>query len=211
MGIFPVIRRFYFMKFFSSFIICITVFLALWGFIPTAEECEIYNSTVRLHILAASDSDEDQRVKLLVRDAVVEHISAYDAKTKEEALVLIGADKDKICQIAEDVLLENGMAQPVSMEIGKEQYPIRYYEDFSLPAGEYTSVKIIIGEGKGQNWWCVLFPPMCTSYAIKGEGEDYINVGLSKDQYDLITGADGEYKVKFKLLEIASQAFGKEY
>jgi stage II sporulation protein R len=199
------------MKFFSSFIICITVFLALWGFIPTAEECEIYNSTVRLHILAASDSDEDQRVKLLVRDAVVEHISAYDAKTKEEALVLIGADKDKICQIAKDVLLENGMAQPVSMEIGKEQYPIRYYEDFSLPTGEYTSVKIIIGEGKGQNWWCVLFPPMCTSYAIKGEGEDYINVGLSKDQYDLITGADGEYKVKFKLLEIASQAFGKEY
>ncbi len=199
------------MKFFSSFIICITVFLALWGFIPTAEECEIYNSTVRLHILAASDSDEDQRAKLLVRDAVVEHISAYDAKTKEEALVLIGADKDKICQIAEDVLTQNGMAQPVSMEIGKEQYPIRYYEDFSLPAGEYTSVKIIIGEGKGQNWWCVLFPPMCTSYAIKGEGEDYINVGLSKDQYDLITGADGEYKVKFKLLEIASQAFGKEY
>lgn len=199
------------MKFFSSFIICITVFLALWGFIPTAEECEIYNSTVRLHILAASDSDEDQRVKLLVRDAVVEHISAYDAKTKEEALVLISADKDKICQIAEDVLTQNGMAQPVSMEIGKEQYPIRYYEDFSLPAGEYTSVKIIIGEGKGQNWWCVLFPPMCTSYAIKGEGEDYINVGLSKDQYDLITGADGEYKVKFKLLEIASQAFGKEY
>ena len=199
------------MKFFSSFIVCITVFLALWGFIPTAEECEIYNSTVRLHILAASDSEEDQRVKLLVRDAVVEHISAYDAKTKEEALVLIGADKDKICQIAEDVLSENGMAKSVSMEIGKEQYPIRYYEDFSLPAGEYTSVKIIIGEGKGQNWWCVLFPPMCTSYAIKGEGDDYINVGLSKDQYDLITGASGEYKVKFKLLEIASQAFGREY
>lgn len=199
------------MKFFSSFIVCITVFLALWGFIPTAEECEIYNSTVRLHILAASDSEEDQRVKLLVRDAVVEHISAYDAKTKEEALVLIGADKDKICQIAEDVLSENGMEKSVSMEIGKEQYPIRYYEDFSLPAGEYTSVKIIIGEGKGQNWWCVLFPPMCTSYAIKGEGDDYINVGLSKDQYDLITGANGEYKVKFKLLEIASQAFGREY
>ena len=199
------------MKFFSSFIVCITVFLALWGFIPTAEECEIYNSTVRLHILAASDSEEDQRVKLLVRDAGGEHISAYDAKTKEEALMLIGADKDKICQIAEDVLSENGMAKSVSMEIGKEQYPIRYYEDFSLPAGEYTSVKIIIGEGKGQNWWCVLFPPMCTSYAIKGEGNDYINVGLSKDQYDLITGANGEYKVKFKLLEIASQAFGREY
>ncbi len=199
------------MKFFSSFIICISVFLVLWGFIPTAEECEIYNSTVRLHILAASDSEEDQRVKLLVRDAVVDHISAYDTKTKEEALLLISSDKDKICQIAEDVLLQNGITQPVSMEIGREQYPMRYYEDFSLPAGEYTSVKIIIGEGNGQNWWCVLFPPMCTSYAIKGDGDDYISVGLSKDQYDLITGADGEYKVKFKLLEIASQAFGREY
>ena len=123
------------MKFFSSFIICISVFLALWGFIPTAEECEIYNSTVRLHILAASNGEEDQRVKLLVRDAVVEHISAYDAKSKEEALMLISADKDIICGIAENVLLQNGITQPVSMEIGKEQYPIRYYEDFSLPAG----------------------------------------------------------------------------
>ena len=80
-----------------------------------------------------------------------------------------------------------------------------------MPAGEYTSVRIIIGEGEGQNWWCVLFPPMCTSFAIESDDESYTSVGLSKDQYNMITGANGEYKVKFKLLEIASNAFGIEY
>lgn len=197
------------MRLFSSLFICIIAFLTLWGFIPTAEECGVYDSTVRLHVLANSDSEEDQRVKLLVRDAVLKHISSYEAKTKEEALLSISANREEICEIAKNVLSENGMSCDVSLEIGKEQYPERYYEDFSLPAGEYTSVRILIGEGKGQNWWCVLFPPMCTAYAMSPEGEEYISVGLSKDQYNMITGASGEYKVKFKLLEIAQEAMGK--
>ena len=199
------------MKFFTSLSICIIAFLTLWGFIPTAEECEIYDSTIRLHIIANSDSEDDQRVKLLVRDAILQHISEYDAATKEEALLAIRSDRDEITDIARKVLLENGMDKNVAIEIGKEEYPVRYYEDFSLPAGEYTSVRIIIGEGEGQNWWCVLFPPMCTSFAIESDDESYTSVGLSKDQYNMITGANGEYKVKFKLLEIASNAFGIEY
>jgi len=199
------------MRFFATLSICIIAFLSLWGFIPTAEECEIYDSTIRLHILADSDEEEDQRVKLLVRDAVLEHISKYGAKTKEEALLMIQSDTNDIISIAQRVLSENGMDKSVRIEIGKEEYPVRYYEDFSLPAGEYTSVRIIIGEGNGQNWWCVLFPPMCTSFAIESEDESYTSVGLSKDQYDMITGAHGEYKIKFKLLEIASSALGIDY
>lgn len=199
------------MRLFSSLFICFIAFLTLWGFIPTAEECEIYDSTVRLHILADSDSEEDQRVKLLVRDAVLKHISTYDAKTKEQALLAIQTDTEEIIRIASRVLYENGMDKDVKIEIGKEEYPVRHYEDFSLPAGEYTSVKIIIGEGRGQNWWCVLFPPMCTSLAIESDDESYIDVGLSKDQYNMITGGNGEYRVKFKLLEIASSALGIEY
>ncbi len=199
------------MRFFTSLSICLIAFLTLWGFIPTAEECEIYDSTVRLHILADSDSEEDQRVKLLVRDAVLRHISEYDVKTKEQAVLAIQSDKEQIEAVAREVLLQNGMDKEVSIEIGEEEYPVRHYEDFSLPAGKYTSVRIIIGEGKGQNWWCVMFPPMCTSFAIESEGESYTDVGLSKDQYNMITGASGEYKVKFKLLEIASSAFGIEY
>ena len=199
------------MRFFTSLSICLIAFLTLWGFIPTAEECEIYDSTVRLHILADSDSEEDQRVKLLVRDAVLQHISGYDSKNKEQALLAIKSDKEQIEAVARRVLLENGMDKSVSIEIGEEEYPVRYYEDFSLPAGRYSSVRIIIGEGKGQNWWCVMFPPMCTSFAIDSYDESYTDVGLSKDQYNMITGAGGEYKVKFKLLEIASSALGIEY
>jgi len=199
------------MRFLSTFISCILAFLTLWYFIPTEEECKIYDTTLRLHVIANSDSEEDQRVKLLIRDAVLEHISAYDSKSKEEAILQISANKDEIEKIAEDVLVNNGMSGDVSIEIVKEQYPVRYYEDFSLPAGEYTSVKIKIGDAKGQNWWCVLFPPLCTSFAINADEDEYVNVGLSKDQYNMITGSDGRYRVKFKLLEIAAGALGVEY
>ena len=199
------------MKFFSTLFICLTAFLTLWGFIPTAEECKIYDSTVRLHVIANSDSESDQDVKMKVRDAVLEHISGYNAETRDEALNTIIADAETIQRIAFDVLRDNGKTDEVRIEIGEEGYPIRNYEDFSLPAGVYTSVRIIIGDGDGQNWWCVLFPPLCTSYATEWDEEEYISVGLSADQYSFITGTSGEYKVKFKLLEIAAEALGMEY
>ena len=199
------------MRFFCTLSICVIAFLTLWGFIPTAEECSIYDSTLRLHVIANSDSEADQALKLKVRDAVLDHISSYDAKTKEEALINVMADKDKIENLATEVLNKNGIIQNVRIEIGEEDYPLRHYEDFSLPAGTYTSVRVIIGEGEGKNWWCVLFPPMCTSYASEWDQEQYVSVGLSGEQYDLITGSNGEYKVKFKLLEIAAEAFGIEY
>jgi len=199
------------MRFFSTLLICITTFFTLWGFIPTAEECEIYNSTLRLHVIANSDSEKDQEIKLKVRDAILDHISEYKVTSKEEAVATVISNADKIESIARDTLADNGIYQNVHIQIGEEEYPLRHYEDFSLPAGVYTSVRVIIGEGKGQNWWCVLFPPMCTSYATDIDEDKYISVGLSGDQYDLITGSGGEYKVKFKLLEIAAEAFGIEY
>ncbi|MBO5212662.1 MAG: stage II sporulation protein R [Clostridia bacterium] len=199
------------MRFFITFLFSIITFLFLWTLIPTAKECEIYDSTIRLHIIANSDSEEDQAVKLKVRDAVLEHIGKYDAKSKEEAMELIKKDEPKIIEIATQVLENNGFSDTVHMEMGKEDYPVREYDGFSLPAGEYTSLRLVIGEGMGQNWWCVLFPPLCTDYAIGYDDEAYVDVGLSKDQYAFITGSDGEYKIKFKLLEIAAEAFGVEY
>ena len=199
------------MKFFITSCLSIIMFLFLWTLIPTAKECEIYNSTIRLHIIANSDSEEDQNVKLKVRDAILDHIGAYDAQTKEEALDMIENDKEKIIKIATQVLKNNGFSDTVRLEIGNEAYPVREYDTFSLPAGEYTSLRVIIGDGEGQNWWCVLFPPLCTDYAIGYDDEAYTDVGLSKDQYDLITGSDGEYKIKFKLLEIAAESFGMKY
>lgn len=196
------------MKIISTVLISVIVFLALNGLIPTKEECEIYNSTVRLHVIANSDSEADQAVKLKVRDKILDRVSEIEAKSKNDALEKITEIKDELCQASRDVLMSEGICDDVSIEIGKEEYPTRYYEDFALPAGEYTSVRVIIGEGNGQNWWCVLYPPLCTASAIDYGEDGYIHVGLTKDQYNLITGAGGEYKIKFKLLEIAKEAFG---
>ena len=190
---------------------CFVIFLSLWAVIPSAKECEIYNSTIRLHVLANSDSERDQEIKLKVRDALLEHISKYESDSKEQTLMMISSEREYLEELAEQTLEKEGIIDTVSLEIGKEVYPVREYEGFSLPAGEYTSVRVVIGEGEGQNWWCVLFPPLCTAEAIEYDDEAYISAGLTKDQYYMITGVGTEYEVKFKLLEIAAQAFGFDY
>lgn len=190
---------------------CFVIFLSLWAVIPSAKECEIYNSTIRLHVLANSDSERDQEVKLKVRDALLEHISKYESDSKEQTLMMIASEREYLEELAEQTLEKEGIIDTVSIKIGKEEYPRRDYEGFSLPAGEYTSVRVVIGEGKGQNWWCVLFPPLCTAQAIEYDDEAYISAGLTKEQYYMITGNSGEYEIKFKLLEIAANAFGFEY
>ncbi|MBE6624529.1 MAG: stage II sporulation protein R [Ruminococcaceae bacterium] len=190
---------------------CFVIFLSLWAVIPSAKECEIYNSTIRLHVLANSDSERDQEIKLKVRDALLEHISKYESDSKEQTLMMIASEREYLEGLAEQTLEKEGIIDTVSIKIGKEEYPRRDYEGFSLPAGEYTSVRVVIGEGKGQNWWCVLFPPLCTAQAIEYDDEAYISAGLTKEQYYMITGNSGEYEIKFKLLEIAANAFGFEY
>ena len=188
--------------------IAVISFLVLNSFIPS--ESEIYNSTVRLHVIANSDSEKDQELKLKVRDVIVERMAEYNANSKIEALACIEEDKENLKLIAEKCIREQGFNNSVSIEIGEESYPTREYESFKLPAGNYTSLRVIIGDGDGQNWWCVLYPPLCTSAAIELDS-DYTDVGFTKEQYNLITGNKQEYKVKFKLLELASQAFGFDY
>ena len=199
------------MKILLSLLISLMAFLTLNAFIPTAQESEIYSSCVRLHVIANSDSEKDQAVKLLVRDKVVEIISGSEANSKEEAISFIEQNSDKIKEEATKVLRAEGIDDNVEVKLGYENYPTRNYENFSLPAGSYTSIRVIIGEGEGQNWWCVLFPPLCTKGAISYDEDEYTDVGLTSDQYRLITGSGGEYKVKFKLLEMASGVFGFNY
>lgn len=200
------------MRLILTVVISAVVFFTLLQFFPTQEEFKIYDSTVRLHVLANSDSDEDQALKLLVRDALLNTIIDFEAPNKEEALKSVEENKENLEKIAKTVILNNGKSYEVKIEIGKEMYPTKHYEDFSLPAGEYTSVRVIIGEGQGQNWWCVLYPPLCTNASLKYDEEACVQAGLSKDQYDLITGGDsGKYKIKFRFLEIASEVFGFKY
>ena len=199
------------LRFISTVLISVATFFTLNALIPTATDTEIYDSCVRLHVIANSNSESDQELKLKVRDKVLELVSAYEVESKDEALTKIENDKNKLVELAKSVIEENGYSYDVDVEIGIESYPTRHYEDFSLPAGEYTSVRVKIGEARGENWWCVLYPPLCNYGALAYDGDAYTDVGLTKDQYSLITGASGDYKVKFKLIEVASQLVGFEY
>jgi len=200
------------MKIIFTVLISAVVFFVMLQIFPTSEELDIYENTVRLHVLANSDSERDQALKLLVRDALLDTVNDFKASGKEEALEKIEEQKENLENIAKTVIVNNGESYDVKIEIGREMYPTKHYEDFSLPAGEYTSVRVIIGKGEGQNWWCVLYPPLCTNSALKYDEEACIEAGLTKEQYDLITSNEsGKYKVKFRFLELASEVFGFEY
>lgn len=200
------------MKVILTILLSAVVFFVLFQIIPTKEEFEIYDSTVRLHVLANSDSESDQALKLKVRDALLDTIIDFNSANKKEAIKNIEENKEALEQIAKTVIKNNGEEYDVKIEIGKELYPTKHYEDFALPAGEYTSVRVIIGKGEGENWWCVLYPPLCTNSALKYDEDACIQAGLTKEQYNLITSNEsGKYKVKFRFLEIASEVFGFEY
>ena len=193
-------------------VIC-AIFIFL-GLMPVHGESEIYDSVVRLHVIANSDEDADQELKLKVRDAILQEGEDIfiNCESKDVAVSRIEENKEKLTNIAENVIESEGYSYSVKIEIGEEEYPTRNYESACFPSGSYTSLRIIIGEGKGQNWWCVLYPPMCLSAATKSSTEDaFISVGLNKDQYGIITETDSfTYKARFKILEVIDETIRKK-
>ncbi|MBE6546718.1 MAG: stage II sporulation protein R [Ruminococcaceae bacterium] len=181
--------------------------------LPIHGEDALYANVLRLHVLANSDTEEDQALKLKVRDAVLkasEPILA-DASSRDEALRRVSSHLPLLEAAAKEAILAAGRTDSVHLELGEEVYPTRSYESFCFPSGSYTSLRVIIGEGEGQNWWCVLFPPMCLSAASKPNGqaqEDaYISVGLTGEQYRMITQTDQPtYSVRFRLLEVIEES-----
>ena len=169
--------------------------------VPTEAEAAIYDDTVRLHIIANSDGEEDQRLKLLLRDAVLERYgqSLCAAKSKEDAEARFGNLLSDIEEYCEKTVRGLGYSYPVKATLTEEYYETRKYEEFTLPAGEYTSLRLVIGSGAGKNWWCVMYPPLCLGASVADDGI----MNYSDGEKRLIRG--GEYKVKFKLLELISQ------
>lgn len=162
----------------------------------------VRSECLRLHILAASDSEADQTVKLLVRDCLLETgAEIFSGSThSREAVEKIEQNKDMLIAAANAVLEENGFSYTADIVIEDEYFETREYEDIRLPAGVYTACKVILGEGQGHNWWCVMFPPLCLPAAVKGDGEELYAV-FSEEGADLITGKSG-YKIKFRIVEI---------
>lgn len=195
-----------------KFILCFCVLMVgvycLLNLLPLDNEQEIYENTVRLHVIAESDSNEDQELKLKVRDAVLETVSQTNAESKSEAVSSIRDKTDEIIKASEKVLSDAGCSDKVTVEFGEEKYPTRYYESFTLPEGTYTSLRVIIGEGKGKNWWCVLYPPMCTAVSEGECEEEFLAAGFTSEQYRFIKNDKGvKYKIKFKILEMITEAF----
>lgn len=178
------------------------------GAMPIRGEEEIYDSVIRLHVLANSDSEEDQAVKLKVRDAVlaVTQPLLRDCHDRESAERLLRANEESLRQTAIDTLQKEGYDHEVSVTLDVESYPERSYDSFCFPSGEYLSLRVCIGDAEGKNWWCCLFPPLClgASTVPSEEAEDaFISVGLTPPQYKIITETDRPvYKIRFKLLEL---------
>ncbi len=201
----------------KKLLICTFIILAVAlfaGLFPVHGEDEIYDTVVRLHVLANSDSDEDQALKLKVRDKVIEIVSpaVEDCKTQSEAIAAIGSVMDELESAAEEVVRAEGYDYDVDLIIGEEKYPTKVYETCAFPAGEYVSLRVCIGDAEGQNWWCCLFPPLCLSAAsensAKNNEEAFISVGLTGDQYKLITESNKpKYKARFKILETFQNLF----
>ncbi len=176
---------------------------------PTAEDMQIYDKVVRLHVIANSDSEYDQSLKLKVRDGILATVEdlTENCRSKEEAERTLCENSGIIKSAAEKVLSDNGSSLTVSIEIGREKYPTREYGKLRLPSGEYCSLRVMLGEAEGKNWWCVLFPPLCTGSAVDPK-EELLQVGFTPGQVEIITESESpRYKLKFKILEIFGSIF----
>ncbi len=178
--------------------IIIAISFSLMGFGQDVEE--IRENVLRLHILANSDSDEDQQLKLKVRDRLLEVGGEIFENTgsKEEMISLAENNVERLTAAAKEVINENGYDYDVRIEIGETKFDERVYNEVTMPAGIYTAVNVYIGEAAGHNWWCVMFPPMCLPAAEESEELDDV---LSDEQLDIVENNE-KYEIRLKALEI---------
>ena len=182
--------------------ICLCISSLVWvgGIIGNRER--LNENLIRMHVVAASDSREDQDLKLLVRDAVTESLqeAMADIRDTEEAKAYLQENLDRIREIANGVLTSNGCQDTAVVTLCKEAFDVRHYDTFSLPSGIYDALRITIGEGQGHNWWCVVFPTLC----IPATSDGFSDVAAGAGFPDALTAAlEGEagYEIRFFLLE----------
>lgn len=166
-------------------------------------QADLASRMVRLHVIANSDTEEDQALKLLVRDAVLARASEYleGAAGAEEAAARLSAHLTELAAAGREVVRQAGYSYSVSASVETTHFPTKSYDGFALPAGEYRALRVIIGEGEGHNWWCVVFPSLCVSAASEWE-DTAVSGGLTEDDVSLMAGQDEGYVLRFKCLEL---------
>ena len=173
---------------------------ALW---VAGQQKSLAEQMVRLHVVAVSDSEEDQAVKLLVRDAVLDSASPWleGAATQEEAMAVLAEHLPELARIGAEAA--GGQVEVTASLEEDVWFPTKEYDDFALPAGRYAALRITLGEGEGHNWWCVVFPPLCLGSVSESVAEKAGN--FSEDQVQLVTGESEGYVVKFKAMELMGE------
>ena len=177
----------------------------------SAVSTNLSEAVFRLHVIANSDSDEDQSLKLKVRDSLLNYMNnlCVDCSTKEKAISLATIHKNEFQQIAENTIKENGYNYPVRININNFYFPTKNYGDITLPAGFYDALRVEIGDAKGKNWWCVMFPSLCfidiSSGIVNDESKENLENNLDEESYNLISNKNNsEVEFKFKLVEFFS-------
>lgn len=173
---------------------------------------EIAENVLRFHVIANSDSEEDQALKMKVKEAVISYLEEdlnQENLSLEETKAIVEEKKEDVIRLAEQVIRENGYDYSVSAELTKDYFPIKAYGDAVLPAGEYEAFRIEIGDSKGKNWWCILYPPLCfvdvTYGYVPEESKEMLKNVLDEECYKTVMGggvANGEVEVHFKLWDM---------
>ena len=194
-----------------AFLLFIYVFICAQSYVSAVSN-DLSQAVFRLHVIANSDSDEDQALKLKVRDALLNYMNdiCSNCSTKAEAISLANDHKNDFQQIAENTIADNGYNYSVKSNIGNFYFPTKNYGDISLPAGFYDALRVEIGEAKGKNWWCVMFPSLCfidvSSGIVDDEAKENLEENLKEESYSIISDKDNsEVKLKFKLIEFFAE------
>ena len=183
---------------------CGFVIAQVWGGGVAREQAELADRVIRIHVIANSDTVEDQNLKLTVRDAVLEQVAQLgaSAETTGELETLLSGQLPELEKAGEEVLRANGCPYTVTAALTDCWFPTKEYQGFSFPAGEYRALKLTIGAGEGQNWWCVAFPPLCVGASSRSV-EEAVEIGyFTQEQGALLTGAGEEYVLRFKCMEL---------
>ncbi|MHC6181290.1 stage II sporulation protein R [Clostridium sp. JNZ X4-2] len=201
------------------FIISILSVFASYSFLDEVKSNDIQNDMasriIRFHVIANSDSESDQALKLKVRDKVLKYVAPKlkNSKNIEESREILKENNEKILKIASSEIKKEGYSYKVESTLSKVNFPIKTYGNITLPQGRYEAYRIVIGSGKGQNWWCVMFPPLCFVDITKGQvsytkTEKEMKKVLTPEEYKMVDNNSlglnkkKDIKLKFKILEV---------
>ena len=182
--------------------ICLLLAAALWTIGVIRDRSFLDRELIRFHVVANSDSDEDQKIKLQVRDAVLESLQSGMAQVSnvDQAKAYLQENLPKIENIANETLQKAGVDSGAVVSLCREWFDFREYDTFTLPAGVYESLRIVIGEGQGRNWWCVAFPELCLSATVEGFSKTAETAGMSQNLTQTLSRNE-EHPIRFFFLD----------